>query len=442
MARKRKELPVVRVKRRSNGKYRYFFEGIKVDGKRKQICKGGFASHEEALAAGEIAIKKYYFGGQEKDLDFDSMISVEDFVTQIFIPKRAESKHWVPATKSGYEKKFRNDVFPVIGKEIISNLSPEMLNNLLNSLYYDKKRSLNSVSNLHSLLLSLVKYAVKKGYLESFDFDEFTIPKKDEEANREEHNEQLRDVIPSLKLDIIFERFGESSSVFLPLVIMLFTGARPNEACAIAVEDCDFENRILHIRRQYPGDSKNLVCNPKNNSKRDVPMCVTLYGILKDAVEKRERNMREWGENYIRTYLQKTPDTQYYRNLHGFYDINYVGNGKEIHFLNVNEYGKIIYPSVLKHPARVIHGYSTAPKTKKKKGKAIYKDYNNHSLRHTFASRLNSLGVPDNVISVLLGHKKQASQNASRTTQKYIHLSNEDLAKYSPIIEQIYELKR
>lgn len=106
MARKRKELPVVRVKRRSNGKYRYFFEGIKVDGKRKQICKGGFASHEEALVAGEIAIKKYYFGGQEKDLDFDSMISVEDFVTQIFIPKRAELKHWVPATKAVTRRNF------------------------------------------------------------------------------------------------------------------------------------------------------------------------------------------------------------------------------------------------------------------------------------------------------------------------------------------------
>ena len=120
----------------------------------------------------------------------------------------------------------------------------------------------------------------------------------------------------------------------------------------------------------------------------------------------------------------------------------YDGNGNEIHFLNVTEYGKIIYPSVLKHSARVIHGYSTNPKNKKKKGKAIYKYYNNHSLRHTFASRLNSLGVPDYVISALLGHKKQASQNASRTTQKYIHLSNEDLLKYAPIIEKVYTFKK
>ena len=64
MARKRREIPVVHVKERSNGRFAYFFEGIKVNGKRTQISKGGFASSEEALAAGEIAIVKYYFGGQ------------------------------------------------------------------------------------------------------------------------------------------------------------------------------------------------------------------------------------------------------------------------------------------------------------------------------------------------------------------------------------------
>jgi len=258
----------------------------------------------------------------------------------------------------------------------------------------------------------------------------------------EEHNEQNRDTVPAEKLDAIFERFDENSSVFLPMVISLLAGARIGEACAIAVEDCDFGNRFLHIRRQFTADNKFQICNPKNNSKRVVPMCDSLYEILKAAVEKRERNMREWGGNYIRTYLQKANNTPTYRNLHGFYDINYDGSGNEIHFLNVTEYGKIIYPSVLKHSARVIHGYSTNPKNKKKKGKAIYKYYNNHSLRHTFASRLNSLGVPDYVISALLGHKKQASQNASRTTQKYIHLSNEDLLKYAPIIEKVYTFKR
>ena len=442
MARKRREIPVVHVKERSNGRFAYFFEGIKVNGKRTQISKGGFASSEEALAAGEIAIVKYYFGGQEKASECDNMISVEDFVTKIFMPKQAELKHWVPNTRDGYEKKFRNNVFPTIGKEIIGNLSPETLTNLLDNLYYDKKRSFSSVSNLHSLLLSMAKYAVKKGYLESFDRDEFPVPKRDEDAAMEEHNEQNRDTVPAEKLDAIFERFDENSSVFLPMVISLLAGARIGEACAIAVEDCDFENRLLHIRRQFTADNKFQICNPKNNSKRVVPMCDSLYEILKAAVEKRERNMREWGGNYIRTYLKKANNTPTYRNLPGFYDINYDGNGNEIHFLNVTEYGKIIYPSVLKHSARVIHGYSTNPKNKKKKGKAIYKYYNNHSLRHTFASRLNSLGVPDYVISALLGHKKQASQNASRTTQKYIHLSNEDLLKYAPIIEKVYTFKK
>ena len=104
MARKRREIPVVHVKERSNGRFAYFFEGIKVNGKRTQISKGGFASSEEALAAGEIAKVKYYFGGQEKASECDNMISVEDFVTKIFMPKQAELKH------SQYQRRLREKI--------------------------------------------------------------------------------------------------------------------------------------------------------------------------------------------------------------------------------------------------------------------------------------------------------------------------------------------
>lgn len=52
----RKEIGVNQMK---NGKWQYRFEGSKVNGKRKQISKSGFATYEEALAAKLMAMAEY-----------------------------------------------------------------------------------------------------------------------------------------------------------------------------------------------------------------------------------------------------------------------------------------------------------------------------------------------------------------------------------------------
>lgn len=47
------------VNQMKNGKWQYRFEGSKVNGKRKQISKSGFATYEEALAAKLMAMAEY-----------------------------------------------------------------------------------------------------------------------------------------------------------------------------------------------------------------------------------------------------------------------------------------------------------------------------------------------------------------------------------------------
>lgn len=439
MARTRNKEQTVRVKKRSSGKYSYFFEGIKTDGKRTQITKGGFLTEEDALAAGKIHLEEYYHGTVSKP-KVNAEISFQDFVTNIFMPYHIEQNNILPSTKENYEKKLHNHIYPAVGKDIICNITPKKLQAILDKMFYDKRYSKNTVVNIHGLLLSIVEYAVKKEYLEKFDVSEFKIPKPDEDDDKS-NRKQKRDTIPAEKIDAIFERFDENSSAFLPMAIALFTGARLGEACAIAVEDCDFENRKLQIRRQFPDNTKNIVCNPKYNSKRDVPMCEQLYQILKKAADKRLENENTWKDNYIRTYLTKQTNTDEYRNLHGYYDINFEGNGKELHFLNVNEYGKIIYPSVMKHASRIIHGFSSDSKIKKNKKKVIYEDFNFHSFRNTFSSSLKAQGVDTSVISSLLGHKMQADNGASKTTTRYIRYPFEHLKTYAETIDNIYKFK-
>ncbi|MGM9627346.1 MAG: tyrosine-type recombinase/integrase [Faecousia sp.] len=46
----------------------------------------------------------------------------------------------------------------------------------------------------------------------------------------------------------------------------------------------------------------------------------------------------------------------------------------------------------------------------------IYEDFNFHSLRNTFASRRRADGIPEHVISAMLGHKNET------TTEKYMRI--------------------
>ena len=50
-------------------------------------------------------------------------------------------------------------------------------------------------------------------------------------------------------------------------------------------------------------------------------------------------------------------------------------------------------------------------------GTVIYADFNFHSLRNTFASRCRAAGIPEYVISAMLGHKNET------TTEKYMRIS-------------------
>ncbi|MEG1331958.1 MAG: Arm DNA-binding domain-containing protein, partial [Eubacterium sp.] len=63
--------------RKRNGKWEYRFEAAKIDGKRKQVTKGGFTTKKECLSAGARALAEYNSSG----LTFiPSEISVSDYL--------------------------------------------------------------------------------------------------------------------------------------------------------------------------------------------------------------------------------------------------------------------------------------------------------------------------------------------------------------------------
>lgn len=424
--------------------YAYYFEGPLVDGKRNQISKCGYSSEKEARSEGIKARDALYMTGVSIQRDKGDM-SVADFIKNVWFPAKCKSKNWTENTVKGYEKIVRAQINPVIGKYPIRGVTIEMLQTLLDEMYDEKGYSHNSVSNLHGILCNIFRYAIEHNYVSKIYLNDFVVPKRDEdlEYERENHRYQVRDVIPETALDGIFERFDENSSAFIPMMISLFTGARLGEVFGLSWEDIDFENNMISIERQMQDDKVFYVCNPKYNSKRKVPLCLTLKEILLNEKVRQEENKKKAGPMYLHTYLVRRANTDSFKNKHGIYDI-YCDNGddvaREIHFINVFSDGKFKTPSVMKHPSRIIHGYSSNLKSPKhkKKGTPIFNDFNMHSFRHTFASSLNAQDMDPMLLSALLGHKKKAKEGMADVTTTYIHLDDEYIKRAESYINKIY----
>lgn len=424
------KIPKVNVKKRGST-YTYYFELPSVEGKRKQESKGGFKTAEEALAAGEFQRDKTYGLRTIESATKESLVSFEDFVTNEWLPKRKNLKE---STKANYSKLFRNYVFPRIGSRPLWGITSDILYDILDEMYYEDNRSYETVSHVHSLLLNVMRYAKEHDYNKSFFESEFALPKKDSEI---EAGRKKRDVVPKASLDRIFQRFPEGTSSFPIFAICLFTGMRVGEAAGLAIEDCDFDNRIIHVSRQIPDINYGIVCDPKNDSKRDVPMCETLKNILERAISERKKNEELFKDNYLHTYLARVPNTKKYRNTDNSKTISYEEGAEEIHFICVNERGNVTTPSVTKHACRIIHGWSCNHKNKKR-GTPIHLNFDNHSLRHTFISHLYNNGIDKTLIGGIAGHKKTISPGESKTTDRYIHIDKERIIELNDLVERIY----
>ena len=92
--------------------------------------------------------------------------------------------------------------------------------------------------------------------------------------------------------------------------------------------------------------------------------------------------------------------------------VNLSGIGYEIDFVNRYEDGSVVTDNTLKHLSRVVRGKENEP--------AICEFYNNHSLRHTFASRLRASGTEEHIVQALLGHK------STKETQTYLHITDKE----------------
>lgn len=394
-----------------DGKWQYRFEGSKIDGKRKQIVKGGFSTREEAFAAKLKAMAEFEATGE---VFKPSEISVSDFMDKWYKDECVNKKK--KTTLNNYEKIIRLDIKPEIGKYKLRTISHSTLQKLIDKLA-SEGRSRNTISVISGVLTSSFNYAVEPlHYIQKNPMEHVKLPSKRAEGNIA-LNTKSRVYIDEKRMNEILARFPKGSSAYIPLLLGYRCGLRLGEAYALTWDDIDFENKTLSVNKQVQWQSNGnksgywYFSAPKYDSNRIIQIDDAFLKILKNEKEIQERKAK--------AYL----DTEYtfYYEEKGTRIISTNDKGKKINFVCKREDGTYIQPRTMQHTSSVIHNQLGFP------------EFDFHSLRHTHCTMLLDNGADPKYVQTRLGHK-----SVQITLDIYQHLTQKTKKTCDSILNNIY----
>ncbi len=277
------------------------------------------------------------------------------------------------ATESKYQYLIDKHIIPELGGIKISMLTAPKVNAFLMKKMecgrLDHKGGLSPayVRNIMLIVSSAIKFATDEGMCAPLKTTIYkpSIPKEVLSILELEHQKKL---VQFLTADIDPTKIG--------VLISIYTGLRIGEICALAWEDVDLKNNIIHVRHTVArvkdnsserGGTKLIIDLPKTKSStRDIPISSCLLPFLHEMKEKsKSRYVVSETSKFV---SPRTYDYRYHKLLEtcGIPPINY------------------------------------------------------HALRHTFATRCIQAGVDVKSLSEILGHS-----NVGITLNTYVHSSME-----------------
>ena len=246
-----------------------------VTGKRMRKFKGGFKTKKEA-----ITFANSFSVDVANGLNvIDNKILLKDFIMSWYDDYK--SKTLSMNTKTSYKSRINNYIIPYLGHIQLNKLNNATVQGFYNELLKQNLKP-NSIKKIIEVLNGCYKYAKKMNLVNNIPTDIETV--KEEKVQTIVWDEdELKFFISELK----------DTWLYLPTLIIAFTGLRIGELCGLRWVNIDLDAGILHVREQALNDKENhsLVHTnilKTNSASRSISIPKNLVHIL--TIHKKEQN--------------------------------------------------------------------------------------------------------------------------------------------------------
>lgn len=405
---------MVNVRKRGTG-YQYYFEGNRVNGKRTQIVKSGFKTKSEAQKEGMIAYNDYY---QTGSVFKPSQMLYSEFL-DLWIEKYCKINlkyHTIEA----YSNIIKNHIKPRIGFYLISQITPLILQNLMNDIYVEKGFSKRFLNNILKVLKGSFKYATDElNYIKNNPAINTKIPKYDTAPNDPAH------IFTEEEIQMILDRFENNHCVYYAMLTAYYTGLRVSEVFGLTWDDIDFENKRLTVNKnilkknQKGGTKGNHISGNSTtvwyfgtcktqSSYRTIEISDTLVNALKKYKNEQEEHEKNYGDSYMKHYSKEVKNE--FTNKPEIKIINACSELEialsEVKFVFIKNNGVFEGTDSMKYPFKVIH-YELGINCRF------------HDFRDTHATRLIENGIDVKAVAKRLGHS-----NIRTTYEIYVRVTD------------------
>lgn len=396
--------------REKNGKWYYRITLTVGDGTHKYIERGSWKTKREALDAGkkaEVKIKDGEDIGRVKIMLFH-------FLAEEWL-KSSESTY-KDTTIEDYQKELKLHILPYLGDYQIKAITSKQLQAVI-----DKgaaMRTRHSLSKTKACMSQCFKYAMRNGYLKENPMVNVYLPEPRSKVSAQMKPKREIRILDKDEIAAIFKRFPEGHTDYIPLLLGYRCGLRIGEAFGVSIDDIDFKNKTLNIRRQIQYNDRNQLyfTEPK--------YCLPGEGRVIDLDSNTLMILKRHVDKLLRLMIPCNFKT-YYMDSDGYLNEE---SGTRIDLLNVRLIdGSFISPRTMMHVGRVIHG---------KEGQFDCVDplWDFHAMRHTHASECFSAGMSVVSVQHRLGHK-----NLATTMKYYIHETSTQRTETRDIINTMYD---
>lgn len=338
------------------------------------------AEFERQCSIGEVVSK-----AEKKEMDLQQkreaakIMTVHDYCETVFLPARAITAS--EATRFTYAGNLKNWVYPSLGNLKMPDVTPANINALILSMQ-SKGMAHATVIKIYVILHAVFKMAVLDDTVAANPLDKVPRPQRRKD---ELQTDQAEAFTPDEVKNIIAAVQNEPLMWRCFILLLIDSGIRKGEACALRWENLDFKRNTITI-------AGNLCYNPQAGTYLDTPKSGHARTIdVAPAVMKLLRQLRtDQASHAISAFVFTSPDS----------------------------------PAPL-HPRAPTRYFAVLGK------KYGIPSFHPHKLRHTFATIAITSGADIASVSQKLGHA-----DISTTLGMYTHPGQESMKRASDIFRE------